>query len=148
MRGVSLLHRVDDLYERVVTSPEAWTDNMLQEWASDVFSEGAPPPRETAREVRRCLRAARRLRDFWLRPPEALPGDAGDWRTRVDLALGIRAWRPLLALAQAELSSEPSEELFEEVKVRFPEVHGGPWMQGVTFAEWSADRPGPQAPPE
>lgn len=148
MRGASLLHRIDDLYERVVTSPEAWTDALLQEWAVDVFSDGEPPPRATAREVRRCVRAARRLRDFWLSPPEALPGDAGDWRTRVDLALGIRAWRPLLALAQAELSSAPSEELFEEVKARFREVHGGPWMEGVTFAEWSAGESGSHSPPE
>ncbi len=89
-----------------------------------------------AREVRRCLRAARQLRDFWLEPPSGVPSDAGDWRTRVDLALGIRAWRPLLAIAQAGLREAPSAELFAEAKARFREVHGERWMEGVSYEEW------------
>lgn len=139
MSGAHLeaLRGVDDLYERVVGSPDAWTDAALEEWGVEAFAGAEPPSRATAREVRRCLRAARRLRDFWLEPPAGVPSDAGDWRTRVDLALGVRAWRPVLAIAQAGLREAPSEELFEETKRRFREVHGVPWMEGVTFIEWT-----------
>jgi len=136
--GVHLefLRRVDDLYERVVGSPDAWTDAALEEWGVEIFAGAETPSRDTAREVRRCLRAAKRLRDFWLAPPEGVPSDLGDWRTRVDLALGIRAWRPVLGVAQVGLREAPSEELFEETKQRFREVHGVPWMEGLTLAEW------------
>jgi hypothetical protein len=141
MSGAHLaaLRLVDDLYERVVVAPEAWTDAALEEWGGEVFADGPPPSRETAREVRRCLRIAKRLRDFWLNPPDGVPSDAGDWRTRVDMAFGIRAWRPVLGIAQAGLREAPSSELYEEVKARFREVHGVPWMDGVSYADWAAE---------
>jgi hypothetical protein len=128
---------VDDLYERVVTSPGSWTEAAFEEWAMEALGDGPPPSRETAREIRRCLRMSRKLRDFWAAPPPGVPSDAGDWRTRVDLALGIRAWRPVLAIAQVGLAESPTPELFEEAKVRFREVHGVPWMEGVSFDGWS-----------
>lgn len=137
---VAILSRVDDLYEGVVSSPEAWTDDALSEWGIDIFAEGRPPSRETGREVRRCLRMARRLREFWIDPPAGVPTDLGDWRTRVDLAFGPRAWRPVLAIAEAGLREAPSEELFEETRSRFRVVHGTPWMEGVSFDEWQSGR--------
>jgi hypothetical protein len=133
---LAALGRVDSLYEQVVTTPQTWSDEMLAEWGSEMFVDGAAPSRELAREVRRCLRAARKLRDFWLEPPPGVPSDAGDWRTRVDVALGIRAWRPLLAITQAGLHDAPSEELFDEAKARFREVHGERWMEGVSYEQW------------
>ena len=139
-RHLQVLRRVDDLYESVVTAPEAWTDGLFEEWGADVFSEGTPPSRETARELRRCLRMARRLREFWIDPPAGVPSDAGDWRTRVDVAFGVRAWRPVLGIAQVGLREGPSEELFEEAKLRFREVNGVPWMDGVSYDEWAAER--------
>ena len=132
------LQRVDDLYERVVLAPGSWNDEAFTDWIAEVFADGATPSRDLAREVRRCLRAARKLRDFWSDPPDGVPSDAGDWRTRVDLALGIRAWRPVLGIAQAGLREAPSVELFEETKSRFREVHGTPWMEGVSYADWRA----------
>jgi hypothetical protein len=133
---LEILRRIDDLYRGAVSSPKAWTDEALAEWADEAFGAGAVPSKATAREVRRCVRAARRLREFWMDPPDRLPTDAGDWRTRVDLALGIRAWRPVLAVAQQGLDEAPSPEIFEEVKRRFREVHGQRWMEGVSFEEW------------
>ena len=82
------LQRVDDLYERVVLAPGSWSDEAFTDWIAEVFADCATPSRDLAREVRRCLRAARKLRDFWNDPPDGVPSDAGDWRTRVDLALG------------------------------------------------------------
>jgi hypothetical protein len=136
---LTVLHSVDSLYERVVTAPQAWSDDTLAGWAGDLFVDGAAPSRELAREIRRCVRAARRMRDFWLDPAPGVPSDAGDWRTRVDVALGIRAWRPLLAIAQAGLREAPSPELFDEAKTRFREVHGERWMEGVSYEEWLQD---------
>ncbi len=82
---------------------------------------------------------ARRLREFWVEPPQGAPSDAGDWRTRVDVAFGARAWRPVLSIAQVGLRETPSEELFEEAKLRFREVNGAPWMDGVSYDEWAAE---------
>lgn len=133
--------RVYDLYQSVMSAPEAWTDDALEAWGHEAFSDGLPPTRDVAREVRRCLRVSRKLRDFWAEPPPGVPSDAGDWRSRVDVALGIRAWRPVLELAKTLLHEGPSVELFEEVKALFRVVEGGRWMEGVSFEEWLADGP-------
>ena len=139
---LAALAGVDALYERVVNSPEAWTDAVFEDWAEEALGGGSAPSRDLARELRRCLRAARKMRDFWLDPPPGVPSDAGEWRTRVDVALGIRAWRPLLEIAQAGLRAAPSEELFEETKLRFREVHTERWMEGVSYDEWAREQPG------
>ncbi len=54
----------------------------------------------------------------------------------MDVAYGIRAWRPLLGLARVGLEEQPDPELFEEAKRRFREVHGAPWMEGVSYEDW------------
>ncbi len=131
-----MLTRVDDLYERVVTAPATWSDDQLADWVNDTFAADSPPSRAAAREVRRAVRMAQKLRDFWNDPPDGVPSDAGDWRTRVDVAYGIRAWRPLLGLARVGLEEQPDPELFEEAKRRFREVHGAPWMEGVSYEDW------------
>ena len=132
----ALLERAEGLYQVVVTAPQDWGDAAFEEWALDIFSEGDPPPRPLAREVRRCIRAAVKLRSFWLDPATDVPSNAGDWRTRVDLALGIRAWRPLLAIALFGLDEAPTEHLFGETRRLFREVHAAPWAEGLTYAEW------------
>jgi hypothetical protein len=140
---LGLVRRVDDLYESVVTHPERWTDDSFGEWAAEVVI-GSVPSKATAREIRRCLRVAVRLRDFWM-VDEERPDDHGDWRTRIDLAMGPRAWRPSLAIAQIGLEEAPTEELFEEVRERFRVVNSNRWMEEVTFYEWLAQhgRKGP-----
>ncbi len=132
---LGLLGAVDRLYEAVVTDPGAWTETAFADWANDVASSGLD--REQGRAIRRCLRTATRLRDFWMDSRAVVPTE--DWRTRVDVALGNRAWRPTLDLAMAGLESDPSEELFEDVKQRFRVVNNQPWMEHTTYEEWASD---------
>ena len=141
-RYLALLGAVDRLYEGVVSDPDAWNEAGFEDWAGEAVAGVGRPSRPLLREVRRCLRAAMKLRDFWANPPEGVPSDAGDWRTRVDLALGIRAWRPALEIAREGLESEPDPEIFDEVARRFREVHGTEWMGGITYDAWERDRSG------
>ena len=134
---LGLLHRVDDLYESVVVQPDRWTDDAFSEWAGEAVI-GSVPSKPIAREIRRCLRVAVKLRDFWMEDIPR-PEDHGDWRTRIDLAMGPRAWRPSLAIAQIGLEEAPSEELFDEVRERFRVVYSDRWMEEVTFFEWLAE---------
>lgn len=133
---LALLRAVDRLYEEVVTDPQAWGPQAFADWGEEVASTG--PTREQVRAVRRCVRAAERLRDFWAGGGAAVA--AHDWRTRVDVALGARAWRPGLELAQVGLETEPSPELFDEVQQRFRVVHSRPWLDGVDYETWRASR--------
>ena len=131
-----LLRRVDRLYEDAVTVPAAWDDGRLVDWLAACFEDGYTPSKETARSLRRCVRSARKLRDFWA--DRLGDGGGADWRSRVDQALGARAWRPPLELARIGLAESPSEALFEEVRTRFRVVHSERWMEGVTYDEWVA----------
>ena len=133
---IAIMRRVEHLYEGVVMSPGSWTDRALAEWGVEAFAEGSRPSKALGREVRRCLRAAAKLRNFWLDPPPGVPSDSGDWRTRVDVALGITAWRPVLGIVQIGLSEAPTEEVFDAVKVRFREVHAAAWMEDLSYADW------------
>lgn len=137
---LSLLHRIDGLYESVVTEPHRWGDAGYADWAEEVFVSAEGMDKAEAREVRRCLRAAGKLQAFWSADDATRPPDDGDWRSRVDIALGISAWRPALAIAQIGLERAPSAELFHEVKARFREVHSEVWMDGIDFDTWVAER--------
>ncbi len=127
-----LLRAIDRLYADVVTAPEAWGEQAFADWASDATAGGVT--KHQARAVRRCMRMAERLRDFWLRGEAAVVAD--DWRTRVDVALGPRAWRPTLELARHGLDSQPSAEMFEQVQTRFRVVNSEPWMDGMDYDTW------------
>jgi hypothetical protein len=130
---LGLLRAVDGLYESVVGSPEQWGPHAFADWADDAATGGLT--KQQARAIRRCLRMAEKLRDFWSQEHSVV--SAPDWRTRVDVAFGSRAWRPTLELAQAGLEETPSPELFEEVKERFRIVNSEHWMDGIGFDEWS-----------
>jgi hypothetical protein len=134
---LALLRAVDTLYESVVTDPEAWHEQAFADWAADVAADGLS--REQARGVRRVLRIAHKLRDFWGGDEAAVAAE--DWRTRVDIALGPRAWRPTLEMAQAGLDAEPSAQLFAEVRNRFRVVNSERWMDGVDYQGWLDTRP-------
>ena len=131
---LGLLRRIDDLYESVVTRPEAWTEDSFADWGGEAAA-GSIPSKAVGREIRRSLRVAQKLQAFWREDVER-PSDHGDWRTRVDLAMGPRAWRPTLEIARAGLEEAPSEALFEEVQQRFRVVNSDRWMEEVTFSEW------------
>lgn len=136
----SLIARAEQLYADVVLSPGDWNDQRFAEWAEEVASDGAVGDRDGVRLLRRVIRAAARLQAFWVVEDASRPDDHGDWRTRVDIALGARAWRPVLDLAMHALESHPSPELFEMVKERFPVVTSQRWMEGVGYEEWLAER--------
>ncbi len=136
MDHLALVHSLDELYRGAVISPGEWTDARLASWADDLFA--APPGREVARHVRRAMRVSRKLAAFWHDPDARVPSDAGDWRTRVDLAVGASGWRPVLDVARLGLEEAPSRELFEEVGRLFRVVHHEVWMEGVSYEEWLA----------
>ena len=135
---LGLIQQIDALYESVVNDPRAWGDVAFAEWAGDVTA-ATVVPKDVGRELRRSIRVAQKLQAFWTQPPHGAGiDDVGDWRSKVDLALGARAWRPTLDLARLGLEQDPSEDLFEEVKARFRVVHSDRWMEGVDFEVWRA----------
>ena len=133
---LSALRSIEQLYEAVVDDPHRWNEQAFADWATDTLAEANELPREAQRQIRRSLRAAQRLQGFWSSESSTV-ADHDDWRSKVDIALGARAWRPLLDLARVGLETAPSEELFDQVKERFALVNSDRWMDGVSFAEWS-----------
>lgn len=135
---LSTLRSIDSLYQSVVTDPENWGEQAFADWANDTLVEAAELPREAIREVRRSLRSAQRLQTFWAGSASAV-SDHDDWRSKVDIALGPKAWRPTLDLARIGLDDSPCEEIFDEVKERFAVVNSERWMEGITYEEWSTN---------
>lgn len=126
----SLLSEVELLYEGCVMSPGRMGERALSDWADGVqHVEGID--KVSAKYVRRCMNAGRKLAAFWTDrdAPE-------DWRTGVDIALGARAWRPVLELAEYELEGSRSEAAFDVVAGLFPVVRNQPFLDGVDYAEW------------
>jgi len=135
---VSAVDTVDGLYESVVSRPAQWNDAAFAEWAESATADVGAVDRDVARELRRALRVATKLQRFWSSADAERHLGERDWRSRVDLAVGPPAWRPTLELARAELAARPSEEAFEAVRDRFRLVNNQPWMEGITYEEWSA----------
>lgn len=137
--SLSLAEAVDGLYRDVVMEPDRWSDEAYMEWMESLGHEAGAIDREAARALRKAVRIAHKLERFWLSPDADRYGDETSWETRVDIAVGVPAWRPGLDLARAELAASPSPRAFEEVRRRFRVVNGVPWMEGVGFEEWIAD---------
>lgn len=129
---LGLLQAIDRLYQDVVVAPESWNPQAFSDWAQEAAIDGID--KAQAKALRRSLRLAAKLAQFWLTGEAQV--EAPDWRTRVDIALGPRAWRPTLELAQAGLDADPSEAMFEEVRRRFRVVNSEYWMDGVSYEEW------------
>lgn len=130
------LRSIESLYESVVDDPGNWGEQAFADWANDTLVEAIELPKEAVREIRRSLRAAQKLQAFWVNQQSTV-SDQGDWRSKVDIALGPRAWRPLLDLARIGLSTSPDEELYEQVKARFALVNTDRWMDGISYEEWA-----------
>ena len=133
---LSTLRSIETLYESVVTDPESWGEQAFADWANETLVEAAELPKDAIREVRRSFRSAQKLQAFWASSASAVT-DHDDWRSKVDIALGPKAWRPTLDLARSGLNHSPCEEIFEEVKDRFAVVNSERWMEGIGFDEWS-----------
>ena len=135
---LAVIHAVDGLYESVVTSPSAWSDQAFSDWADEALVDATELPREAIRQIRRCLNSARKMAAFWSGELSAV-SDHDDWRSRVDISLGPRAWRPTLELAQIGLRNAPSEELYDQVKARFAVVNSERWMDGIEYETWLSE---------
>lgn len=123
---------VESLYEAVVTNPTRWNEQMFVDWTNTLDPDGSLSKVE-AKYVRRALRVAQVLRIFWLETP-----DRPDlqWESKVDLALGPKAWRPVLDLAEVHLHDSRSEESFADVARLFPPVNGEDYLDGIGFDDW------------
>jgi len=131
---MTLLDEVDRLYEQSVIDPSSLTDQAITDWADSVAIDHEVD-RVGAKYVRRCLNVSRKLAAFWSARTRT-KGDPDDWRSRVDLALGVRAWRPQLDLAQHLLEDLPTEDTFLRVVGLFRLVHNEPFLDEMSFQEW------------
>jgi hypothetical protein len=130
---------VDALYRDVVFDPDRWGDEAFGEWMAGLSVEGASIDRVSARSMRRAVRIAVKLQRFWASSDADRYRDEASWETRVDIAVGIPAWRPGLELAERELAGAPSPDAFDDVRRRFRLVNGVEWMEGVDFDDWMAE---------
>ncbi|MDP8957817.1 MAG: hypothetical protein M3N51_01125 [Actinomycetota bacterium] len=138
---LGFLEELDRMFEAAVMQPAQQGDEDLLSWGERLLverHETARLDRAVPRSVRRAARSAVKLRRHWL--DRSGEDAAADWRSRVDEALGGRAWLPGLQLAQWGLEAEPSHQLFEEVQERFGWCYLRPWMEGVDFEEYLAAR--------
>jgi len=129
---------IDELYSSVSMDPARWNKATITEWA-EALAEGDAPTRDESRHIRRSLRIAQKMRQFWVDADESLRSEM-DWRARVDVAVGVPAWRPTLALAEIELQCTASEEAFDDVVARFRLVHNAPFAGGMGYGDWLASR--------
>ncbi|MFV2000336.1 MAG: hypothetical protein ACC654_08255 [Acidimicrobiia bacterium] len=133
----ALLDSVDVLYRGVVSEPGEWNDQRFEDWANSL-GESSALDKASSKYVRRVMTSARKLRTFWLSQPGS---QEDDWRSRVDLALGNRAWRPVLDLSMHELEKDPSYELFERTSDLFRSVNHEPYLDGIGFDAFLETRP-------
>lgn len=139
-----LAEAVDELYRKVVLEPDAWGEQDLADWLDTVAGEREAIDRDQAKQLRRAARVASKLQRFWADADTTRRAERS-WQARVDIAVGLPAWRPTLELAMIDLEERPSEERFDDVRRRFRVVNGAPWLEGVSFDDWSAARAGEDA---
>ena len=129
-----LVSDADDLYETAVLSPDALTEQAIADWFEGVAATGNLD-KKSAKLLRRLVRTAQKLAAFWASDSRASDLGLG-WRTRVDIAMGPRAWRPVLDLAQHILELHPDEEVFNSVGELFRIVNGEVWLEGISYEAW------------
>ena len=134
--SLSLALAIDDLYRDVVLDPDRWGDDAYAEWLENMAADADGIDRDRARSLRRAVRIAMKLQRFWSSPDADVHRGEESWEARVDIAVGVPAWRPGLELAERGFEMNPSEEGFDEVRRRFRIVHGAPWMEGVDYEQW------------
>ncbi len=131
-----LIGEVEDLYRGVVTEPHVWSSQTVEDWI-----EGSATSEEidktAAKYLRRIVKMAEKLRAFWSVDTRVGNADIA-WRSRVDLAYGPRAWRPVLDLAEYLFEVHPTEELFATVGELFRTVNNRPWLDGISYDQWCA----------
>ncbi len=131
-----LISEVENLYRGVVTEPDLWSPQAIADWMEGMAASDELD-KVTAKHLRRIVTMADKLRTFWSADPRVGSG-AIAWESRVDLAFGPRAWRPVLDLAEHLFELHPTPELFGTVATLFRVVNHRPWLDGMTYDEWSA----------
>lgn len=131
-----LASAIDDLYRDVVMDPDRWGDEAYAEWLENMAIDAQSIDKVSARSLRRAVRIAGKLQRFWSSPDADRYRTETSWETRVDLAVGIPAWRPGLELAERAFETSPCQESFDEVRRRFRVVNGAPWMDGIDYEAW------------
>jgi len=131
---MTVLDEVDQLYRLAVTEPSAVTDQAILDWTDGVAGD-SEIDRHGAKYVRRCVNAARKLAAFWS-AREPAGADPTDWPSRVDLALGVRAWRPQLELARHLLDVSPNTETYDRTAQLFRIVNNEPFLDGLSYEGW------------
>ena len=134
--SLSLAGAIDDLYRDVVLVPDRWGDDAYAEWLGNIAIDADGIVRAGARSLRRAVRIAMKLQRLWTSSEADVHRGEESWEARVDIAVGVPAWRPGLELAERDLEMNPSEEGFDEVRRRFRVVHGVPWLEGVDYEQW------------
>ena len=122
--------------------PERWNEPSFAEWLEGLSLEHESIDRERARQLRSAVRIAVKLQSFWSDADSEQRDAEPSWRARVDIAVGVPAWRPGLELAMVDLESTPSEERFDDVRRRFRVVNGSDWLEGESFEHWVATQGG------
>lgn len=130
----AVLAEVDALYAAVVLEPQQWSDQSVADWAGGVAGADGVD-KVSAKYLRRIVRVAGKLQQFWL-SDERASDPSLDWTSRVDIAMGPKAWRPVLDLATYMLESHPSPETFERVASMFRVVNSVEFLDGASFEEW------------
>lgn len=130
-----LIREVENLYRGVVTEPDLWSSQAVADWMEGTTTSDEID-KVTAKHLRRVVTMANKLRTFWSTDPRVASGTIA-WESRVDLAFGPRAWRPVLDLADHLFELRPTQELFATVATLFRVVNNRPWLDGMTYEEWS-----------
>jgi len=133
---------VDSLYRDVVMEPDRWSEAAFAEWLEALSLDQASIDRDQAKQLRRAARMAMKLQSFWLATDAEQKSAEPSWRARVDIAVGVPAWRPALELSMNDLLASPSEERFADVRARFRVVNGTGWLEGTSYDDWIAARSG------
>ena len=124
-----LAEAVDGLYREVVMEPERWNESAFADWLETIGLNAFSIDRDEAKLLRRAIRNAIKLQTFWLAADADRKGAERLWRARVDIAVGVPAWRPPLELAMKELYANPTPEGFDDVSMRFRVVNGTGWLE-------------------
>lgn len=133
----ALVDEALSLYAGVVTDPAGWTDQTIADWSEGVATtEGMD--RLSGKYLRRIVTTATKLKRFWEADGRLSDVSIG-WESRVDIAYGAKAWRPVLDLALHELGRSPDPSLFATVAELFRVVNNRPWLEGVGYEEWLKD---------
>jgi hypothetical protein len=131
---MTVLDDIDQLYEAAVTLPTSLNDQMIQDW-TEAVAGNYEIDRVGAKYVRRCVTAARKLSSFWAAWDPAIESPQ-EWPSRVDLALGVRAWRPQMELALHLLVEDPDATTYERAAQLFRVVNNQPYLDGMTYEVW------------